>query len=52
MAAKCSYCPHDGAYLAWDDDLQTEIEMCACCYGEPHDPKECDSYVPPADHGE
>lgn len=27
--------------LAWDDD-QSEVEMCACCYGEPYDPHECD----------
>lgn len=34
-------CPHPAGYLAWDDDLQTEIDLCAHHYGEPHNPGEC-----------
>lgn len=43
MAATCSRlgCNHSGGLLEWDDDDQTQIEVCACHYGEPADPLDC-----------
>jgi hypothetical protein len=37
----CVYCAHSPGYLAWDDDYQEELDICACCYGDPVDPAEC-----------
>jgi hypothetical protein len=39
-------CPHHPAYLEWSDDLQQELDVCACHYGDPHDPGECRSREP------
>lgn len=39
-------CGHYAGYQTWSDDYQGELPICACCYGEPVDPHECDGQPP------
>lgn len=45
MASKtCDHCGvHYPGYQSAGDEV---LDLCACCYGEPHDPAECDGQPP------
>lgn len=36
----CQYCDHRAGYV-WCEDDYGQVDICACCYGDPCDPAEC-----------